>query len=307
MFYISYIVKTKTKTKKPFIRLAARRARRIVKMAVVPHAKNDYRPHLIRRYGMVAIVFTVIGMQMGYNEVLTGRVLGIKSTVTIPQLLEQTNRTRVSYGLNELKLNEKLNQAAYLKVSDMFTDQYWAHVAPDGTQPWKWFADAEYEYSEAGENLAKNFSTTGAAMTAWMNSPGHRANILNAEYQEVGFAMMDGELDGKPTSIIVALYGTPADALVASANTSFAQPEVNTEPNILTRFSIAAHSMTYVSIICLTLITFAIVIAGMSHASRKKLPRKLRQTWYHHHGLYKAAGLSVLSIAIFLLYSGGQI
>lgn len=276
-------------------------------MVFVPHKKNDYQPHLIRRYGLVAVAFTVIGMQVGYNGALTGRVLGVKSTITVNELLEQTNKTRVSYKLGALKLNEKLNQAAYLKAKDMFADQYWAHVAPDGTQPWKWFGDVDYNYSEAGENLAKNFSTTSATMTAWMNSPGHKANVLNADYLEVGFAVIDGELDGSQTTLVVAMYGTPAESAVAGADTKFMQPDLTQNVSLLTRFAIAAQSITSITIACLMLIILATVVAGLSHAYRKKLPSKLRQSWYKHHGLYKAAGLTAFSLALVFFYSGGQI
>ncbi len=57
---------------------ALRRAHHIVRMTVIPHKKNNYRPHLIRRYGLVAIAFAVVGMQFGYNNALTGSVLGLK-------------------------------------------------------------------------------------------------------------------------------------------------------------------------------------------------------------------------------------
>lgn len=300
-------MKAKTNTSKKLLTSVVKRTRRIIRMAIVPHKKNDYRPHLIRRYGLVAMSFAVIGMQFGYNQALTGRVLGVKTEITINELLVQTNNTRVSYGAGELKLNEKLNQAAILKAKDMFADQYWAHVAPDGTQPWKWFGDVGYNYSEAGENLAKNFSTTSATMTAWMNSVGHRANVLNADYTEVGFAVLDGEMDGKATSLVVALYGTPVESTVAGASTNFLQPDSVEETSLITRAAIAIQSMTSASIVGIALIVFATVVAGMSHAYRKKLPKKFRNSWYRHHGVIKAAGLSVFGLAVMFFYSGGQI
>ncbi len=300
-------MKTKINNKKNKTESVRWRLGRVLKMAIVPHDKNDYRPRLIRRYGLTLIACTVIGVQMGYNSALTGRVLGIKCEITINELLKQTNETRVSYELGALKLNDKLNQAAYLKAQDMFADQYWAHVAPDGTQPWKWFSDVGYNYSEAGENLAKNFSTTSATMTAWMNSPGHKANVLNANYTEVGFAVVEGKLDGKDTSLVVALYGTPANSTVASANSSFSQPDITESSNIFTKLAIATKSVTSVTIICLIIVIFATFVAGIAHAYRKRLPLKLRRSWYRHHGLYKAVGLSVFCIAILLFYSGGQV
>ena len=157
------VAKVKVKVK---AKVTKKRIRNAVRMSVIPNKKNQYQPHLIRGYGITAIIFIVVGMQMGYNTALTGRVLGTKTTITIDDLLKETNEVRSSYKSGTLKINDKLNQAAYLKAKDMMANQYWAHVSPNGTQPWKWFGDVNYNYAEAGENLAKNFSTTGATMTA---------------------------------------------------------------------------------------------------------------------------------------------
>lgn len=309
MLYIGIIVKAKTKikTKKYTKKPVRKRIRHAVKMAVIPNKKNQFQPHLIRSYGLTAIAFIVIGMQMGYNTALTGRVLGTKTTITIEDLLKQTNEVRVGYKAGVLKINKKLNDAAYLKAKDMFANQYWAHVSPDGTQPWKWFGDVNYNYAEAGENLAKNFSTTGATMTAWMNSPGHKANVLNADYIDVGFAVLDGELDNQPTTLVVALYGRPAESAVAGAKAVFSQPGAVIDGNVLTKFAIASQSVTAVALAGIALITFATFVAGLAHAYRQKLPSKMRQSWYRHHGLLKAAGLSVFSLVILFFYGGGQI
>jgi hypothetical protein len=304
VFYISTIVQANTKS--TIKRSVIKRVKHGVKMAVVPHAKNDYRPHLIRRYGLMAIFFVVIGIQLGYNGASTGNVLGRQSDITINSLLYQTNLERSQADKPALKLNAKLNQAAYLKVQDMFDKQYWAHNAPDGTQPWKWFGDVGYNYSEAGENLAKNFTTTNSVMTAWMDSPEHKENVLKTEYQDVGFAIMDGELDGKPTSLIVALYGQPAEGLVAGVQTAFTGADPS-QANILTQFAIAAQSLTPAVMGSLALILGAIIVAAYAHAYRRKLPKKLRKTWYLHHGLYKVVGLLSFGVILVLMYGGGQI
>lgn len=288
-------------------KVAKKRIRNAVRVSVIPSEKNQYQPHLIRGYGITAIIFIVIGMQMGYNTALTGRVLGTKTTITTADLLRETNATRSSFKLGTLKSNDKLNQAAYLKAQDMMANQYWAHVSPNGTQPWKWFGDVNYNYAEAGENLAKNFSTTGATMTAWMNSPGHKENVLNPDYLEAGFAVIDGDLDGQPTTLVVALYGRPAESAVAGAKAIFSQPGAVVDGNVLTRFAIASQSITAVAIVGIALTTFATFVAGLSHAYRQKLPKKMRKSWHRQHGLIKAIGLSIFSLAIIFFYSRGQI
>jgi hypothetical protein len=253
-------------------------------------------------------LFVVIGLQFGYNGAKTGNVLGVESDITITSLFNQTNVSRVQVGIPALKINEKLNQAAYLKAQDMFAKQYWAHNAPDGTQPWKWFGDVKYNYDQAGENLAKNFTSTNSVMTAWLDSPEHKANILKSEYQDVGFAILSGDIDNKPTSIVVALYAKPAESAVAGvANNSFSNASQNGQSNIITQFAIAIQSLTPAVMVGISLIAIAIVVSAFAHAYRRKLPKSLRQSWYRHHGLYKATGLLTLGIIMILLYGGGQI
>jgi len=276
-------------------------------MMLVPHRNNDYRPHIIRRYGLVLAIFIIAGLQFGYNSIKTGDILGRESDITINSLLAQTNQSRLQIGETSLVLNDKLNEAAYLKAQDMFDDQYWAHDAPDGTEPWKWLGDVGYNYNEAGENLAKNFTSTSAVMTAWLDSPEHKANVLKDGYQDVGFAVVSGELDGEPTSLVVALYGLPAKTAVAGAQKSFADAVPTGQVNILTQFAIAFKSVTPAVIGSLILITLLIIVALLAHAHRSKLPKLLRRSWYRHSGLYKAIGLVSLSLVIIFLYSGGQI
>lgn len=278
-----------------------------LKMAIIPHKKNGYRPHLIRGYGLVAIIFVVIGLQLGYNGVKTGNVLGLESNITIEALLDQTNKERADAGQLSLNLDNKLIKAAYLKAQDMFDRQYWAHNAPDGTEPWKWFGDVGYNYDMAGENLAKNFTSSGAVMIAWMNSPEHKANVLKDDYQDVGFAIVSGELDGKPASIVVALYGLSAQSAVANIQKSAVGAVKTEQANILTQFAISIQSVTPAVMGGLALLMLSMFVSVLAHAYRRKLPKVLRQSWYRHHGLYKALGLMSFSIVVIFLYSGGQI
>lgn len=148
----------------------------------------------------------------------SGAVLAYATTSITPvDLLNQTNQERAAGGLPPLQLNAKLNQSAQLKANNMFAEDYWAHVSPSGIQPWYWFGQAGYGYQYAGENLAKDFDTTAGAIAGWMNSPGHRANIMNTNYVDVGFAVMNGTLVGGQTTLIVAHYGALPNAQPAPA------------------------------------------------------------------------------------------
>jgi len=304
-FILVNIVKAKKTNKQ--IKFVVKRVKNHLKMAIIPHKKNDYRPHLIRSYGLVAIVFVAIGLQLGYNGATTGDILGNQSDITISSLLEHTNEARVRIGVKPLLINDKLNKAAYLKAQDMFEKQYWAHDAPDGTQPWKWFGDVNYNYNEAGENLAKNFTSTSAVMIAWMDSPEHKANIIKSSYSDVGFAVVSGEMDKKPISIIVALYGLPADDTIVATQSSFSDASKIESVNIFTQFAIATKSITPAVIISLLLIAIAVTVSIIAHTHRHRLPKSLRKSWRHHHGLYKVAGLLLLAVVTVFMYGGGQI
>ena len=278
-----------------------------ISLVIVPQRKNGYRPHLIRRYGLAMLVCVVIGLQFVYNGATTGNVMGVQSDITISSLLSQTNQSRAQAGRAPLNINNKLVKAAYLKAQDMFDKQYWAHNAPNGTQPWKWFGDVGYDYDMAGENLARGFTSTGAVMTAWLNSPEHKANILKNGYQDVGFAIVSGELDGQSTSLVVALYGLSAESAVAGAQTSLTEVASTGQINPLTQFAVAIQSVTPATIGGLILLALAIIVAFSAHINRRKLTKSLRQSWYRHHGFYKVMGLMSFSLIVVLMYGGGQI
>lgn len=128
---------------------------------------------------------------------------------TVEELLTATNEERAKNELAALTLNEKLNSAAQAKAAYMIEKDYWAHDAPDGTEPWTFIDNAGYNYYEAGENLAKNYSTGKETLNNWMNSTTHRTNVLKPTFVDVGFAVTKGQLGNKSTTIIVALYASP--------------------------------------------------------------------------------------------------
>lgn len=294
--------KTNTKTTSVKSRLNRR-----VKLAVVPQKANNYRPHAVRRYGIAVIVVFAMLVQGAYNGLMTGNVLGSATHVTLSGLLDETNRVRVAQGDEPLVLNQQLVEAANLKAKDMFEQQYWAHVAPDGTTPWQWFGEVDYAYAVAGENLAKNFTNSGSVVSAWLDSPTHRDNVLKKEYSEVGFAIREGKLNGQDTSIVVALYAAPAGAAVQGAHETSA-PVAGQDLSLATRIGLGVQSLTPAAIGSLLLLTAGAGIAFLAHAYRKRLPVALKRSWYQHHGAYKAAGFMSLAFMLILAYgSGGQI
>jgi hypothetical protein len=280
---------------------------RHVGLVCVPQPANEYRPHLIRRYGLLMVLLFVVGIQLLYNVGTTGSVLGEKANISMTALLDETNEARRDHHLSDLRLDQKLNEAAQLKVDDMFARQYWAHDAPDGTKPWKWLTDVGYGYSEAGENLAMNFYTAEATMTAWLNSSEHRENILEPKYTGVGFAVSSGTLKGKPATIVVALYAHPAGLTPSLTGMSVAG--VHSQPlDPLTRLGIGIQSMTPAALGSVLLLGFVAMVAFVAHLYRHHLPRALQQSRYrHHHGVIKMGGMFSIMLIMLYLYSGGQV
>lgn len=143
-------------------------------------------------------------------------ILGFATDISAGQLVSLINQKRAEEGLPLLNLDPELSQAAVGKAQDMFVKDYWAHNSPDGLTPWIFIRNAGYNYLYAGENLAKNFANSEGVVNAWMASPSHRANILKSEYQDVGFAVVNGRLGGEETTLVVQLFGARQKAAIAA-------------------------------------------------------------------------------------------
>jgi hypothetical protein len=300
---------TQKRTKK-----AQSTVRKHLKHALVPHKGNHYRPHLVRLHGITAVLVVALLLQVVYGFASSGRleVLGRVSNISVSDLLTDTNSERAISSLPSLRVNPELSQAAFLKAQDMFANNYWAHTSPSGTTPWKWLGDAGYNYDVAGENLAKNYPTAAATVSAWMNSETHRANILNAKYQEVGFAVVDGMLEGRDTTLVVAYYGTPAETAVEGANDArpsivYAAPIEQGFGNPLTYFGSALQSLTPATLGVLAMLAMVATVAVAAHHYRKKLPVAWRRSWKLHHGMYTLSGVVGLALVIVLATGGGSI
>jgi len=128
----------------------------------------------------------------------------------------ETNIRRQQFGLPELTEHEALRQAAVRKLQDLFERQYFEHISPDGKGPGYLAEQAGYDYIVVGENLALgNFKNDSALVEAWMNSPGHRANILSSRYTQIGVAVGEGVYKGSRVWIAVQEFGRPASVCPA--------------------------------------------------------------------------------------------
>ena len=178
----------------------------------VPHEGNNYAPNSLERAAVVGILFLVI-LSFAATNILS--VLWTSSSWLVGSVLpavvvELTNEERSDASLGTLRRSTTLDQAAQLKAQDMAKHEYFAHYSPDGVSPWHWFGETKYNFVHAGENLAIHFTDSGDVIEAWMDSPTHRANILNGNYTEIGVGTAEGTYEGFKTVYVVQLFGTPA-------------------------------------------------------------------------------------------------
>ncbi len=180
----------------------------------LPQESNNFRAKIIHHQSLsyFSILFLVFQFILSSTFLVKPAVLGFSSQIFPEKILELTNRERAKAGAPPLKLNPLLNEAAQRKAGDMFAFNYWAHTSPSGRDPWSFFKEVGYRYLYAGENLARDFSSPEAVVSAWMASPSHRENILNPKYREIGVSVVDGTLGGLDTTLVVQLFGTPVSS-----------------------------------------------------------------------------------------------
>ncbi|MCX6810490.1 MAG: CAP domain-containing protein [Candidatus Berkelbacteria bacterium] len=138
------------------------------------------------------------------------------SEISPDNIIKLVNVERSSNGLNPVKMNTELQNAAISKSEDMIYRNYFDHYA-FGQTPWMFIIRAGYNYSVAGENLAKGFNTSEGIVSAWMNSPTHRANILNPDYQDIGIGVVKGTYTENgttaDTTLTTEMMATPKSGL----------------------------------------------------------------------------------------------
>ncbi len=102
------------------------------------------------------------------------------------QVVDLVNEQRASYGLEPLTLNTELSRVARIKSEDMRDNGYFSHTSPTYGTPFEMMKSFGISYRTAGENIAMGQTTPQAVVNAWMNSEGHRANILNSSFTQIG-------------------------------------------------------------------------------------------------------------------------
>ena len=196
-----------------------------------PCQENGFYPYSLRTqalvfYALIIITIKVFSIGLGLVFPKTNFFADVSQQL----VLHLTNQQRQNNGLAVLKENPTLDNAAKQKAMDMVLNNYFAHVSPQGVTPWYWFKNSGYSYRYAGENLAIDFLESSDVVNAWMNSPGHRQNILNDKYQEIGIAVVQGKVDGQNTTVVVQMFGSPKIAAVQPSATPI--PTIKPSPTI---------------------------------------------------------------------------
>lgn len=187
-----------------------------------------------------------------WHRILLGGMLFVAAVFGTPlqaqaigasELISLTNIERSKNGLPSLVYNGRLASSAYAKAQDMLAKGYWAHTSPDGLSPWTFVSAAGYAYVTVGENLARDFSTDGGIMAGWMGSAGHRANILNPGYRDIGIAVVSGSLNGTQTTLVVAHYGATAAPAPRPAPAPAPVPDQPARPRPQPKPAVVARSV----------------------------------------------------------------
>lgn len=150
------------------------------------------------------------------EEVIYSKPLVVNRAVSNSALTEEgtfgeTNMARAANSSYTVFRNSgALGRIAKLRMNDMFEKGYFEHVSPTGESASSVAKFVGYEYVAIGENIALgNFEDDKALVKAWMDSPGHRANILSPKFTELGIAVGKGIYEGKSVWIAVQIFGKP--------------------------------------------------------------------------------------------------
>lgn len=132
-----------------------------------------------------------------YDLIYPGQVINIptddsKAVSFEQEVIRLVNEIRVQNGLKELAFDWELGRVARYKSQDMKDNAYFSHTSPVYGSPFQMIKSFGISYKSAGENIAKGYATPQAVVNGWMNSSGHRANILNASYTHIGVGYVAG-------------------------------------------------------------------------------------------------------------------
>ncbi len=234
----------------------------------VPHTDNAYRPRFLHSswvaFFLIAIILTETFLVS--NLLMRQSSEGFLAAVISGDVISLTNKQRQTAQARELRENAVLARAAQAKAEDMAAQGYFSHTGPDGKRPWAWFREAGYAYKYAGENLAVKFVDSGQVVTAWMNSPTHRANMVNTRFTEIGVGVAEGIYQGKSATFVVQFFAAPSAVALWARPSSMGASAISADTNFFTATAFSALSWVesrplYLSTLILLCIAILLLVA----------------------------------------------
>ncbi|MBN2016172.1 hypothetical protein JW766_05050 [Candidatus Dojkabacteria bacterium] len=202
------------------------------------YRRSLLKPRFLTVFLAVVVLFNFFSTKILPKEVF----LAYAADINIQELVDLANSERQARGVQLLSVDSRLVEAAKAKGEDMLAKDYWSHYGPNGESPWDFILSSGYEYMYAGENLAKDFSSTAPIHSAWMASQSHRSNILNVNFKNVGIAAVTGEFQGEETTIVVQMFGAgEVDYNESSVNDSDSLPVTGSEGSLESPVIIYPH------------------------------------------------------------------
>jgi hypothetical protein len=180
--------------------------------------RSNLAPLLIAAAVVVALlaaVFWVVGSFMESRTIIVRPALRDKKGTVPPVILSKegviiyTNKARLENGgFTPLTENALLNAVATERMNDMIEKQYFAHISPTGESAADAAQKVGYKYDRIGENIAEGlFVSDDKLVQGWMQSPGHRKNILSDQFAEIGVAVAKGRVQGEEVWVAVQIFG----------------------------------------------------------------------------------------------------
>ena len=160
-------------------------------------SKGDTFWYIAQRYGLDYRKLMDLNPTIEPRNMHVGEVIRLKSNAPSPsgfeeQVVQLVNQERAKAGLKPLTHRADVKNVAQKKAEDMINSNYFSHTSPNYGSPFDMLKTFGISYSSAGENIAKGQKTPQEVMNAWMNSSGHRANILKPEYDSIGVGFYHG-------------------------------------------------------------------------------------------------------------------
>jgi len=230
---------------------------RTFKKWFVPHEENDHKPHILRARSIAVVCVLAVAAELlflsGFSmPAYRSPFLG---DIVVGALTDGTNAARVANNVPSLEVSPLLERAAQEKVNDMVANNYFAHTSPAGLTPWYWFGNVGYDFTYAGENLAVDFSDSQDVTNAWLNSPEHRANIMDANFTQFGIAIATGTYEGQPAIFVAEEFGAPSLLMAAAPETGPSASAPSVAPSVAPKKGVTAPKSALTVIVASALTT----------------------------------------------------